>query len=628
MSIEFDCPYCQTHYRLKDELAGKRARCKNPQCRREIVIPRPRSQAEIEAAAIAVLTESAAEPSPAAPAATIPMTCDYCGHQWQEDRSKAGKNVLCPECRQRLRVPEPKSQKPADWRQQAQGLPSLARQNIEQLDGVVDTAAAAMVSGEALVQAGVTEIELEPRPLREKLLIAGTVVAVVGLVVGSIVYFTHRSRVKNEEQLLVEAKQELQASLPELSAAEAPLLNALMQLVEAKYLLHHDTPDKFKQAHALVQQTRGTLRTSKPSPVGHAIATECALLCIALGGDDQQVAQQLRLPWVPDTGRNLRPGSERPRTVYDELRQTLALIQGAEADFRTVAARRIALELAAAGQPHIAADLLPLTLFGDNERTEARAAIALLIRQRDATSELPARIAQEIVRTTSGPEPAPTPTAAPSVLSLCAVCGIKQAPPLPPLPPQGPIAELTRLAHVQRLLLSGDLPAALQVARREGPPEAQLKALWLCAEAAAEPVPALQAAQEVLQATRNRPNVRLAPGLLLRLAQRAAAAQQIDTAQGFAAAINDAALRTWCEAEIVRHRVAASTQRAEEQWMPLPLIAEQLQAGHCWGRMWIAWQNARLSGDRDAEKRAILGWSPAAVHAFGLAGIALGLQQR
>ena len=32
MPIEFSCPFCSTPYRLRDDLAGKRAKCKNAAC--------------------------------------------------------------------------------------------------------------------------------------------------------------------------------------------------------------------------------------------------------------------------------------------------------------------------------------------------------------------------------------------------------------------------------------------------------------------------------------------------------------------------------------------------------------------------------------------------------------------
>jgi hypothetical protein len=63
MAIEFDCPHCRLHYRLKDELAGKAATCKS--CRNKIVIPNPVTvplDAEAaEAAALAALADDAAQ---------------------------------------------------------------------------------------------------------------------------------------------------------------------------------------------------------------------------------------------------------------------------------------------------------------------------------------------------------------------------------------------------------------------------------------------------------------------------------------------------------------------------------------------------------------------------------------
>src|SRR5256885_1503571 len=41
MAIEFSCPHCRHLYRLPDALAGKRATCKNAQCRQVIVVPSP-----------------------------------------------------------------------------------------------------------------------------------------------------------------------------------------------------------------------------------------------------------------------------------------------------------------------------------------------------------------------------------------------------------------------------------------------------------------------------------------------------------------------------------------------------------------------------------------------------------
>ena len=72
MAIVFNCPHCKEAYRLKDELAGRKATCKNPDCRQQITIPVPLSAAELEASAHSALAddtpkadEAAAAPAPA-----------------------------------------------------------------------------------------------------------------------------------------------------------------------------------------------------------------------------------------------------------------------------------------------------------------------------------------------------------------------------------------------------------------------------------------------------------------------------------------------------------------------------------------------------------------------------------
>ncbi len=101
MAIEFNCPHCQLPYKLKDEFAGRKATCKNPDCRQQITIPKPPSAAELEAAALSALSEEAPKEKEQSEAQKlIPVTCKFCDHKWTESIAKAGKNVLCPECRQ------------------------------------------------------------------------------------------------------------------------------------------------------------------------------------------------------------------------------------------------------------------------------------------------------------------------------------------------------------------------------------------------------------------------------------------------------------------------------------------------------------------------------------------------
>ena len=75
-------------------------------------------------------------------------------------------HAVPPECRQRIRVPEPKEDVPDDWRQKKTKLPSGAKQHFEKLEGVQDAGEAKIVSGEALREADATGIEYEPRSVQ------------------------------------------------------------------------------------------------------------------------------------------------------------------------------------------------------------------------------------------------------------------------------------------------------------------------------------------------------------------------------------------------------------------------------------------------------------------------------
>src|SRR5436305_11979986 len=160
MAIEFNCPHCQHQYKLKDELAGKTATCKT--CRQKITIPQPatvppdapvKTAAEIEAEALAAMADEPAKAEQDAAGQVIDVECQFCNHKWTEPLTRAGKNTLCPnpECRQRVKIPEPKKEDLLDWRQTRTKGPSLAKDNQPQkLEGVQDAAQTQMVSGTAL----------------------------------------------------------------------------------------------------------------------------------------------------------------------------------------------------------------------------------------------------------------------------------------------------------------------------------------------------------------------------------------------------------------------------------------------------------------------------------------------
>lgn len=630
MAIEFDCPHCGHHYRLKDELAGKAAACKN--CRQKIVIPQPVAipdddpPADLEAAAVAALSDAPkAEEDPSKK--LIPVECNYCGHHWTEPISRAGKNTLCPnpECRQRVKIPEPKDEGQYDWRQTRTKGPTLAKQNQEKLEGVQDAASAQVVSGQALKEAGAIEEDIEPRPLKQKVLFALLGVGLLGALVFGVLYATRTRTENKEERLMADARAEFAASAESLPKEEVAPFAAVMHVAGGEHALRHDRPEKLKEAMEQFGKAQSALRTS-PSPARHAVAAELAVAMLDLGGTEQHARDQVRIRWTPDLNLRTRP-NEHLFTIHEELRKLLGLVQAAPMDFRTYLARRLTRELAKRGQAGLAVELLPLALFTPPEQAEAKALVALEIYRADRGSKYPGEVAKELAA--RGPELGKASPRPASAQTLFAVLKTDKAPSLGLSPPgAGAVTDGARFAYAGVAILEGRPDDALALAQRPGRAEDRFRALALCADWMADPGPALDAALALASAGKNGKEVKFPPYALLRLSQVAAAAGKHEQAKQFADAMPDDALKAWARGDAVRRRLAATpNEKADEAWAELPDDPKKFRAGHAWGRLWVARQNARISGDRAAQVKAVDAW-PALISAFGKAGVALGLQDR
>jgi len=97
MAIEFRCPSCNSLFRLKDELAGRRAKC--PKCKTSVTIP---SAAPEPASPVAAPSEKPVASSSAEP---IAFKCE-CGASLRVKAELAGKQVTCPKCSEATTVPD------------------------------------------------------------------------------------------------------------------------------------------------------------------------------------------------------------------------------------------------------------------------------------------------------------------------------------------------------------------------------------------------------------------------------------------------------------------------------------------------------------------------------------------
>jgi hypothetical protein len=636
MAIEFNCPHCAHQYRLKDEMAGKSAICKT--CRNKITIPQPvpvpdnkplsaEAIAAAEAAALAALNDdpTPAEQNPAD--RVIDIECNFCNHKWTEPYARAGKNTLCPnpECRQRIRIPEPKDDGPVDWRQKRSKLPEGAKQNFEKLEGVQDAAELKQVSGET-IREKILEDDTEPRPLKQKIMFALAGVAVLaGLVFGVMSLLKSRTAGK-EDRLMQESQDEFAQALPALEH-EATLCTALLHAASGEHAVRHDDPKKLKEALEQFGKAREALRPPK-TPASFArnvVCGELAVAVLSLGGTEQQARDQIRIRWFPEANSKTRP-NERVYTVLDELRQTLTILQGAEFEFKQHLARRLTRELAKRGQAQLAVELIPLALFNQSEWDEAKAIIGIEVYRADKNSEHARKVADDLKsRGADLLRGNPTPA---SASMLFTALGTEKAPSVVGAPAGNPVADASRYAFTGRLLLEDKASDAIALALRPGSPEAQIRALTLCADWSADPGAALDAAIAIVTASKTRKDVNLSPYAVVRLAQIAAEKGRHDLSKQFAEAIADEGLRAWAKGSSVQSRLAASPkEKGDEAWAELPDDPKKMRAGYLWGRLALARQNSRISGDRSGEVRTVTSW-PTLVTPFGKAGVALGLQDR
>ena len=182
MSIKFPCPHCKRSLKVKEELAGRKAKC--PACQQVLTIPKPAAApANVEELVAAALTEKPAAATAPAPPPTVDFTCFYCDAELKIDASLAGKQTPCPECKHIIKVPLLVKDQPKDWRAAETAGPTGARRDVGPApEGAWgSTTSAGVVSRQALAEAGAIPKAPEPRSLWRMILLAGASVTVVGL---------------------------------------------------------------------------------------------------------------------------------------------------------------------------------------------------------------------------------------------------------------------------------------------------------------------------------------------------------------------------------------------------------------------------------------------------------------
>lgn len=689
MAIDTQCPHCDKRYRLKEELSGKSVRCQNPECRKaftvsenaakpsltapptattntppstqsltaefpqqqatpkpqpKVGIPEPRrtkpaAKPPVDADALALKAlaeaeESTAEPEPPPDQRTIAMVCAVCDHTWTESWDKQGKNVICPDCRHRQKVPEQKKIEKADWRNPNANRPSLARSDVPVPDNVMGGEVRS-VSVEALEQAGVIEDDVEDRPRWHYVAVVLLPLMLVATLSYAVVSYYRATQQGTRDDVMAHALKDLTqaADTSLLSPTEAPLFRAMIYMAAGEHALRHvePTPEHLEQAREQLVQARTELKAANKSWERDALFGELALAQCDLGGTPEQVAAGTRYAWKPSRAATAQIVVHKiDRSIQQELLQTLIAMRDRErpCDFesRLSTVRRLTRKLTRLGQSDLIFGIVTQGFF-PGEQPEALAACAVeefletgdgahartvaeeiktaLTSNNSSGLSVPPMFTQSLWLSVEPPITAPTLTAAPAA--------------------RGELSDATRLAYTALHLIKKEPEKALAIANRPGKLEPRLKALALISEWS-EPAEAVQSAQDLVQ-KQKKPTATPLP--LVRLARAAAHAQKLDTAEKLSAGIPDEGLRCWARAEVLRHQLHQSTTstRVDPATVEVPTDGKQLRVGHALARMTVARHNARVEGHGKGRQQ-FDDWGAGTLKGFGLAGFALGLQDR
>jgi hypothetical protein len=313
MSIKFKCPHCKKPLSVKDQLAGKRAKC--PACDKVLTIPALVSMpADIEALAAAALADEPAA-APAAPTRTIDFTCMYCDEPVKVGADLAGKQTPCPHCKHILKVPQPdKKDAPVDWRKADSRPLGARRDEVEPVGAWGSGSSARTVSREALEEAAAIPAVREPVTTKQWVLRGLLAAGVASLALGAFLLFTSWSTKRAMQKALDKALLAVASESdqePKISAAA----DAEVHRAAGEYTLRLDKQDCVKEAQKHFWQARSLLDKAAPSPERDALLIDLALAQIELGGDEPDIRKGRRLPWAK---------------TQEEVRQTLALIRSAD----------------------------------------------------------------------------------------------------------------------------------------------------------------------------------------------------------------------------------------------------------------------------------------------------------
>ncbi|VTS04672.1 zinc ribbon domain-containing protein [Tuwongella immobilis] len=665
MPILIACPFCQTKYRLRDEHAGKWVTCKTPECRKPFQVPisgnvtapapevpaagfapssasvgtadqipvgtfrprptvskpepsvQPQPTASIKEAEEAALKALADEPppedTPTPESQPIQMTCSSCDHVWPVDRSMEGKNVLCPECKFRQKVPIQKDSKPKDWRTAGQDKPSLARRDQEKAPEGAWDVQKTVVSLDTMAKAGALPMEMdrEPTPIYITLIKGFTALAAM---VGMVIVVGMLS--KNEQSFA--ANSDLNTAVEKIQSPEAEPTKhlawvATIYATAGEHRARTATSDTECQAALESLRSASAQLVNLPnSPEKAYIMTEVIAATALLGGDKTEVFDELKLPWD---------------SIQSELRREFEKLRGSELDVRLEAFRRLTPVLVQRKQPLLGTKFLAFVSASDAETVECLAAIGLeLLRleQRESAEEV---LKQALALAAGDGKSKPVILSRGLQAFLMAFDGEGGKRLAVPAPSSADPSLETRLGFAHGMALQGRWEDAQKLAQRPGRPDARMRAALVVAEEAIRqnaPVaaPLLEFASGLaMKELRAQPQ----PALLLKLARLFARKQLEPRALELVDLLKDNADQLWMRYWIAWETLQADpTSNGDWAWL------EKFGAEPSYPKLLLRLQIARRQAKNGVSDigAVVNSWESPADQAFGLAGISLGIVDR
>ncbi|WP_020473847.1 hypothetical protein [Zavarzinella formosa] len=627
MAISCNCPFCATSYRLKDEFAGKKVTCKNAVCRKVFEVPSAKPEPVLVAKpldvdALAAATFSDEPKVEEKVETTIEVVCFDCGHRWQVESSKAGKNIRCPneDCGKINKVPLPKVETKIDWRDSNKGRPTFAAPKAApKVAGGFDAGEVATISMEtAQKMVREQDDEEEPGVARKRWIKRGVYGVILLAGVGYLGNMLYKGRkVVKEETNIADALKEIRN--PEYGAKDTRF-HAIVLRASGEYKARSSTKrDETEAALNDFKAARNLFKQSDSSTDQIMILADIALSMSALLGTDEEA----------ERGKKISK-----ETLLKEIRQTIDRMPIGEPEPIYELLRNLTREFQKQKQGILAAQLAIQKFPADSpEGQEALGVVGVeLFRQGDKAG------AEEVMKKTNKNE-------ASSIQTLRLLLD-KPAPviqPPPAVPGKGPVGKAPNpkdnapppqktAATVVQLIQKGKIAEVKAEIAKSGTEAQKVRNFVLAAEYAIPidgktPIPpevgvfADEAAKFLADKSKNT----IAGWWTMRVCRLYAKLGKPDRINQVADQNSNDQMIAWAKTEGLRVRLSNEPEtKALESW------AEDVgdpvkSAAAAKARELVARQNASID---NSFQRIVDIWTRGTVRPFGLAGTMLGRQDR